>query len=713
MNDSVTLLSPGQDGDPLLACLLVLAKQYGSVHSAHALVAGLPLVDNRLTPDLFIRAAARANLQAVVVEREFSEISNVVLPAVLLLKDNRACIVQSLDGQTAVLLEEGSGKPQTVARDELMHQYTGYGIYVRPDHGFDKRSAVSGMSHQRHWFWSVMAKSWRIYRDVLLASLMINLFALCMPLFTMNVYDRVVPNHAVETLWMLALGITVVFLFDVLLKILRGHFIELAGKKADVLLSASIFEHILDLKLTHRSASVGSLASQLREFDAIKGFMTSSTITALVDIPFIFIFLAVIAFIGGELVWVPLIMIPLVIAIGFVMEKSLRRYVENGFKAGTQKNATLVESLTAIETIKSLGMEGKLQRIWESAVGTSAFWGQKSRLVSASIINIAGFCQQLATVLVLIWGVYLIAAGDLSMGGLIACVMLVGRALAPLGQIANLQTSYFQAKTSFAALNDIMSKPVERAVDKTFVHHPDLRGKIQFRNVNFIYPDQKQEILRNVSFTIQEKEKVAIIGRIGSGKSTLLKMMLGLFEPAQGAILVDDIEISQLDPVDLRKNAGYVSQDVTLFYGTLRSNITCAQRHTHDQDFMRAVNVSGVAEFARRFTQGFDSIVGERGENLSGGQRQAIGLARAILANPSIYLLDEPTSQMDNGTEEFIKTSLKELVADKTLVLVTHKTSMLSLVDRILVMDQGQLVADGPRDMVLEALKNGKISVRP
>jgi len=699
--------------DPLLDCLLILAKRYGSDHSANAFVAGLPLVDNQLTPDLFVRAASRAHLFAKVVAREFHDISNIVLPAVFLLENNEACVVTRLDRERgeAELQDVEIDRAHSVSLLDLEKKYTGYAIYVKPDQHFDERTQVSGLKDQRHWFWSVLAKSWRVYRDVLLASLLINFFALAMPLFTMNVYDRVVPNRAIETLWVLAIGLVIVFIFDLLMKILRSYFIELASKKSDVLLSASIFERVLGLKLSHRAASVGSLASQLKEFDAIKNFITTSTITALIDLPFVLIFFGVIAWVGGPIVLIPIIIVPCVLLFGLLMQKPLRTYIENGFQAGNQKNAILVESLTAIETIKSMGVEGKLQRIWESVVGTSAFWGQKSRVTSATVINVAAFFQQLGSVAVVIYGVYLIGEGELSMGGLIACVMLTGRILAPLGQVASLQTQYFQARTSFNSLNDIMTRPVERPITKTFLHHPAFSGKIEFRKVNFSYPGQKLESLRGVNFSIKEGEKVAIIGRIGSGKSTVLKMILGLYEPTEGAIFVDDVDLSQLDPVDIRKNAGYVSQDVVLFYGTLRSNILYAQLIANDQSLLRAVNASGVADFVKRFPNGLDTVVGERGENLSGGQRQAIGLARAFLEDPAFYILDEPTSQMDNSSEEFVKNSINELSKNKTVVLVTHKMSMLSLVDRIIVMDHGAIVADGPRDAVLDALKTGKIIV--
>lgn len=700
--------------DPLLACLLYLLKLEGKQHSASSLLSGLPLVNTLLTPELFTRSAARAGLTAKILEKSLSDISNLVLPAVLLLKNNTACVLLNVNSEShlAEIFDANLGVTSRVHLSSLESEYEGYAIYVRHEHQFDERTQTKPLNNERHWFWAVIAKSWKIYRDVLLASFMISLFALSTPLFVMNVYDRVVPNRAIETLWVLAIGIVIVYLFDLLLKILRGYFIELAGKKSDVLLSAAIFEKVLGLRLSHRAASVGSFTNQFKEFESVRNFITTSTITVLVDFPFLFLFLLFIWLVGGPLVLVPLLIMPIVIILGIFVQNPLRRSIENSFQASSQKSALLVESLTNIETIKALSVEGKLQGVWEQLIGKLAYWGQKSRLLSAMMLNVASFFQQLATVLVVVFGVYLISDGTVSMGGLIACVMLTGRAMAPLGQIVNLQINYFHTKTALTSLSEVMEKPLERLKDKSYIHHPNLSGDIEFRNVYFMYPQQEKSALENVNFSIKSGEKIAIIGRIGSGKSTVLKLIMGLFEPKEGAILIDNIEASQLEPSDVRKNIGYVSQDVSLFFGSLRENITYGQLHTDDKDLVAAVNLSGMAEFVRHFPRGLDFSVGERGEYLSGGQRQSVGVARAMSSNPDVYLLDEPTSQMDNSTEEFVRGSLKKLSKDKTLIVVTHKTSMLALVDRVIVMDHGSIIADGPRDAVLEALKSGKISVK-
>ncbi|MES9888915.1 MAG: ABC transporter transmembrane domain-containing protein, partial [Candidatus Sedimenticola sp. 6PFRAG1] len=444
-----------QDGstfdDPLLECLVTLSRLEGRPMSADALKAGLPLVDYRLTPELFPRAAARAGLTARVVRRPISKISELVLPAILLLNEQQACILLSTDRESGIarIMQPESGASETeVPLQELEQSYSGYTIFARPEHRFDDRAPEVLNVRSRHWFWGTIFGSWRIYRDVLVASFLINLFVLAGPLFIMNVYDRVVPNNATETLWVLAVGVTLVYAFDILMKMLRGYFVDVAGKKTDVLLSARIFEQVLGMRMEVRPPSVGAFANNLREFESIREFITSATITTLVDLPFVFLFLMVIWFIGGPVVWVAVSVILLILLYGIIIQAPLRRSVESSFRASAQKGATLIESLSAVETIKHLGAESPMQRKWEQLTAHIAQWGVRSRLLSSSAVNMAGFLQQMSQVGVILVGVYQVTDGDLSMGGLIAAVMLTGRAVAPMAQVANLSVRYFQAKTA-------------------------------------------------------------------------------------------------------------------------------------------------------------------------------------------------------------------------------------------------------------------------
>lgn len=699
--------------DPLLSCLMMLTRLQHRPFSAEALTAGLPLADGMLSPELFARAAARAGLSAKVMQRDLSAISQLVLPAVLLLEGNHACVLTKIDtdqGNANIILPELGEGHKSVTLQKLAEDYTGYAIFISEQHRYDNRTPQSSDRQHRHWFWGTIADSWRIYRDVLVASLLINLFALASPLFIMNVYDRVVPNNAVETLWVLAIGVTIVFLFDFLMRALRGYFIDIAGKKADVTMSALLYEKVLGLKMSVRPASVGAFANNLREFEGIRDFITSATITTVIDLPFVILFLIVIGMLGGPLIFVPLLGIPLLLLFGLFIQRPLRHAIEESFRAASQKNAALIESLSSIETVKTLCAESSLQRKWEQVVGHIAKFGVRSRLLSSSAVNLAVFIQQLAMVAIVIYGVYQIQALELTMGALIACVILTGRAMSPMAQVTSLATRYHQATTALNSLDNIMRLPAERDRKDPFVHRPVLQGAIEFHQVRFSYPQQPTTALADVSFRIAAGERVAIIGKIGSGKTTLEKLIMGLYEPDVGAVRIDGIDARQIDPADLRRNIGYVPQDIQLFFGSVRDNIVYGAPYMDDASVLKVAEISGVVDFVNAHPAGFDMPVGERGEGLSGGQRQSIANARALLLDPPILLMDEPSNSMDQSTEERLKQNLSEFVNGKTLLLITHRASMLDLVDRLIVMDGGRIVADGPKAQVLDVLKQGKLN---
>lgn len=702
--------------NPLLDCLVLLSKYFYNPYTADGIAAGLPITDNDMTPELFKRAAKRIGISTRFVKRPLNKIPEMVLPVVLLLKDKQACILLEIDRkqQTAKILRPESGEGEiTLSLDELSGSLTDYCFFVRPLYQFDKRSEKNNEVETKkgHWFWGTIAGSWRIYRDVFIASLIINIFAVASPLFVMNVYDRVVPNNAFDTLWVLAIGAVIVYLFDFLLRTLRSYFIDIAGKKSDILISATIFSKVNNITMASRPKSIGAFAKNLQEFESIRDFITSASITTLVDIPFMFLIIGVIWLIGGPVGYIPIVTIALIVIYSVIIQIPLRRSIEESQKTASQKNAILIESLYNAESVKLNNAEGVFQTQWENAVGNIADWGVKTRQLSQSCSSFAMVAQQLTTVIIVIVGVYQIAEGNMSMGALVAAVMLTGRALGPMAQVASLATRYNQAKSAFTSLNEIMSSPVENPDDVKFVHRPVFKGDFQFEAINFSYPDQEQTAVNSININIKQGEKVAIIGRIGSGKSTLGKLMTGLYTPDSGAIRVDGVDIRQVNPTDLRRNIGSVSQDVNLFYGSIKDNIVMGVPYMEDEAIIRASDLSGVSEFANRKPSGLDSIVGERGALLSGGQRQSIAIARALLFDPPILILDEPTASMDNTTESRMKRRLIDAVKDKTLILITHKASMLDMVDRIIVMDNGCLIADGPKAQVHEALRQGKLKV--
>ena len=699
--------------DPLTDCLIQLCRLYNLPATRTALRAGLPLVDNRLTVELFPRAAERAGLAARLVKRPLGRMTGLELPAVLLLADGRACVLAAIDrerGEATVLLAETGLGESRLALAELERLYSGHALFARPRFRQDGHLEHGVASEQRNWFWGTLFRSWRIYRDVLLASLMINLFGLTGPFFTMIVYDRVIPNLAFETLWVLALGIGTVYGFSLVLRGLRGYFVDEAGKKANLRISAALLEKVLGLRLEVRPKSIGGFSKNLQQFEAVRDFITSFSITALIDLPFMLLGLAAIWYLGGSIVYIHLTAILIMGLFALAVQAPLKKAVERSFAASAQKNAILVEGLSGIETIKMLRAESQIQRAWEEAVSYIATWSSRSRLFSTSVTHFSDFIMNLTVVGVLIAGVYRISEGKLSQGGIIALMILSRQAIAPMSQVVSLATRFHRAKAALGTLDAIMELPVERPADKSFLHRSECRGRLGFAQVDFQYPGQSGLALRQITLTIEPGEKVAIIGPIGSGKTTLGKLLLGLYEPTGGMVCLDDTDIRQIDPAELRRFIGYVPQDITLFRGTIRENIILGSPEVEDERILRAAELAGVSQFAGKHPKGFDMEIGEQGRGLSGGQRQSVAMARALLHDPPILILDEPSSSMDNRTETRMKTNLKNLLAGKTLVLITHRGSLLDLVERIIIIDNGAVVADGPRDQVLSAMKSGQIA---
>lgn len=711
--------------DPLLDCVLEMCRQHGVGASRASLAAGLPLEHGRLTLGLAERAATRVGMAARVQRLALTRIDTVTLPAILILKANHACVLlgwepvgDTIDGASAkdgskrarVLFPETGQGAITLPFSDLQSRYTGVVLFVRPHFRLDYRRVSDKSRRDEHWFWSAVLRQKLVYRDVLWAAFLINVFALAFPLFSMNVYDRVVPNHAVETLWALAIGVVLVISADLSMRMLRGRFVDEASARIDIDISASLMERVLGIQLAHRPASVGSFASNLRGFEQVRDFIASSTVTALIDLPFALLFVLVMLWIS------PWMTIPVVLAFmmmvvgGYVLQYRLHTLSVSTYQASAHRNGLLIESLTGIETIKCQGAEGVIQTRWERANRYLAALGVQMRGLSTSAQYATGWLQQIVSVVTIVIGVYLIGQRELTMGGLIAVSMLASRALAPSAQLVGLLMQYQGARTAMGSLDELMDKPVERPTGSSFVHRTEIKGDIEFRNVKFRYPSRNDAALDSVSFKITQGDRIAIVGKVGSGKTTLQKLILGLYGANDGAVLIDGIDIRQIDPADLRRNIGYVSQDVMLFSGSLRENITFGMPYADDLAVVQAAEVAGLSAFVNRHPQGFDMPVGERGEGLSGGQRQSVGLARAVLHNAPILLLDEPTSAMDFSTEAFVSAKVSEFAHNKTVVLVTHRTSMLQWVNRVIVIDQGKVVADGPRDRIMEALQAGRIA---
>lgn len=713
---------------PMVECLKMLAGHYGRRTSSGALVAGLPTRGKYLSPQMIIRAAERADLNAKLTERSLESLALAPnLPCMLALEHQQACILwdikqprrkagaskneaneaKALDPKSVFIVEfpETPGEKQKLTVKQLAGLYAGYAYFIRPVARTDDRAGPAEIDSGRDWFWQQFKENKTLYSEVAIAAVMINTFALASSLFIMNVYDRVVPNNALETLWALAAGIFIIYIFDFFLRNLRAHFLDYAGRKADVVISAQLFEQIMGMTMKARPQSAGVLAAHMKEFETLRDFFTSATMAALIDLPFVFLFIGIIALIGGPIAFVPLAAVPIVVGMGLLLQKPLQKVIKESLHESALKNALLFETIIGLETIKVQAAEGYTQRQWEELTDKASLTSVKSRQIAAFAQNWALFIQQLVSAAIIIAGVYLIQDGTLSMGGLIACVILSGRAMAPLAQVAGLMTRFSQSREALDQLDELMKKPVERPKGTHFITQPDLKGRVEFRDVVFHYPDQSTPALNHLSFIIEPGDRVGIIGAVGSGKTTIERLLINLYQPDSGSVQIDGTDVRQIDPGDLRRNIGAVQQSPQLFFGSVRQNITMGHETAPDRSVLRAAELAGVMEFLQDSSAGLDTPVGERGDALSGGQRQAVAIARALLYDPPIMILDEPTASMDPASEARLKKRLSRVCEGKTTILITHKGPMLSLVDKLILIDRGRLVAYGPKDEVIRKLQ--------
>ncbi|PCM44485.1 type I secretion system permease/ATPase [Marinobacter sp. ANT_B65] len=699
------------EADSLLTCLQVLCRFHGRQSSAESILSGLPLAEGRLIPSTFGRAAQRLGFSSQIEKQPLDAVNSALLPAVLLLNGDQACVLHAVDyeqGTASLVYPQLPDSETEVPLSTLSEDYAGTIIYCRPRFNFESRASRTHPSRKGHWFWSVIAENKKLYRDICIAALMINIFAVAMPLFVMNVYDRVVPNHATHTLWVLAIGLLIALSADLLLRLMRGWFVDLAASRSDAKLSATIMERVLGLSLSHRPQSAGAFAANVQSFESIRAFVSSMTVVGLVDLPFVLLFLLVIMLISWPLGIPVIVGATGLIIYASIAQRRLRDLSEESMAAGSQRNATLVEGLSNLEAVKTFGAEGRIQETYERTSLYMSNISARLKFISSSIQNGAQWCQHLVSVAIIILGVYLIIAGELTQGGLIAAYLLSSRAMAPVSQAAGLLAQYHQAATALRTLDEIMELPQERTQGKNWVSRPVLSGRIEFRDVQFQYPESGQLALSGVSIKVNPGERIAVLGKNGSGKSTIQRLLLGLYFPVSGTISLDNVDLRQLDPAELRRNIGYVPQDVELFYGSLRDNIMLS-RPVSDEELLRVAELGGLKQYIDAHPDGFDLQIGERGQRLSGGQRQSLAIARAMIGDPPILLLDEPTGALDHSSEEHFKRSLARAAKGKTVVMVTHRTSLLELADRIVVLDGGRIVADGAKDAVIEALRQGKI----
>lgn len=556
--------------------------------------------------------------------------------------------------------------------------------------------------YQASWFWNIALKDWRRYGDIMLASLVANVLALAGMLFSMQVYDRVVPAQSYSTLWVLFGGVMLAILFEFTMRMVRTHLSDVIGKRADLRISDRVFGHAMRLKNSARSKSTGSFISQIRELESVRELITSTTISAVADLPFFFLFVLILWLIGGWLVLVVLLAIPLLLIPGLLIQRPLAQLSNEGMRESAVRNATLVEAVESFEDIKLLRAEQRFQNQWNHTNDVAATISMKQRFLTGLLLTWTQEVQSIVYVVVLLVGCFMVMNGDMTTGALVGTTILASRTIAPLSQISGVLSRWQQAKVARKGLDELMKRPVDQPEHSKRVHKAALHGHYQFNNAVFWYDEEEKiaDVTLN-ALTIRAGEKVAILGRNGAGKSTLLQMMAGMHIAQQGQVLLDNISISQLDPADLRRDMGLLSQTARLFFGSVRENITMGMPEASDEEIERALTMSGAMPFVQKQKNGLNYQIQEGGFGLSGGQRQTLLLARLLLTQPNIVLLDEPSASLDEMTEEFLIDQLKQWTTRRTLIIATHRTAMLQLVDRIIVMDQGRVVMDGPKEAIL------------
>ena len=707
---SFDLQADGARSSPLLVSLKHLFGLLGHRVSEEALVAGLP-VSPSLSPQQIIRIAHEQGFEAVWRTRSLADISPLLMPCIVMRKDRQCAVLVKTDEDTVTaMLSDAGDMPVKLARAAFEAELTGQLLLVKPEAVQDERSEIQPLFGKGHWFWKVITHFKAYYIETAVIAVLVNVLSLASIFFTMNVYDRVISNKAYTTLWTLAIGVVVALAFEYFLRNLRVWLLDNAGKKADLLLGSQLFKQVLATRLEARPASAGAFANMLKEYESLRDFATSTVLVALSDLPFLLMFLFVLYIIAGSLFVVPLVAVPLILLVGALAQFPLSRYINENLRESSVKHGVLIESIESAETLKALRAEGMMQAKYEHSSAITALTANRSRLLSNSVLNFNYVVSTLCTIAQVVWGTYLIGEGKLTMGALIGAVMLTSRALAPLTALNGLAVRLQQARSSYKTLSDIMARPTDREKGRSYLVKPSLHGDLSLKELKFSYAPDLQPAIRDLSTTIARGEKVAILGRVGSGKTTLLKLMAGLYLPQGGMVTIDNIDAKQIDPSDFRRSVLYVGQNAQMFYGSLRDNLKAGNPFASDEDMMRVAGYMGVHQFVQHHPLGYDMVIGERGENLSGGQRQCVALARAMLVNPTVMLLDEPTSAMDTGTETQALKALFEFAKGRTVVLVTHKLQLLDYVQRVMVVDHGLRVADGPRDTVIAALQEGKVN---
>ncbi len=712
-NTVIEDLSKGpKNVDTYLESLKFFAKLYQKNVSDESLVSGILMQNSFMDLNTFTKAGSRVGLISKVAKRSLDEISPLALPALIILKNDQACILLNIDfenNKASIIMPDFIGET-IISLEQLKSEYANTIVFIKNDYRFkNKLHQAINLDNPKQWFWGAMKKNRPIYVKIALVAVLINMFVIATPLFTMNVYDRVLPNNAIDTLWVLAIGISIVMIFDFILKLIRSSYLGLANKRADILMSNKIFDQLLNIRLDQKPASTGMFLSRLQSFESVRDFFSTATMATIVDLPFIFIFIGIIFFIGGPIGWISIATIIIAFSFSWYMQTPIKEVISKSAKEEQIKMTALNETVAGLEIIKAVRGQNRMKTQFDNALNQTAYFTERSQALSQSVTYFTSFIAQFSNIVIVITGVYLASEGKMTMGAIIASMMLNGRVISPVSQIVSLLLRYDRTMLSYQNINELMSMERERE-NKVYLSRPNLNGDIVFKDINFAYKNQNFNALSNINLTIKSGEKVAIIGKIGSGKSTLLKLLMNLYTPTSGSVMYDNTDVRQIDPVDLRRVIGYVPQEPFLFLGTVKDNITIGEHYTSDEDLLEVARIAGLDKFLNKHEAGFELLVGERGDGLSGGERQSITLARALVSKPHLLIMDEPTNSMDSQTERAFINNMKGILKDQTLIVMTHKMSILDLVDRVIIMHEGKIVADGPKEKILNNLKSEKDS---
>lgn len=693
----------------LLDAVLVLLRLLGVPKSREVLASNISPAGLQ-NPGDYETALQGLGFSTAQLDLPMASLASAGLPCVALLADGQAVTVVEANQQQVVVMQAGRTGRRTLSCEVFAAHYQGRLLHLRPPLASgDTRADEFIQAPHRGWFWPVMWRYRRYYLEAMALAGIINILTLASVIFTLTVYDRVLPNQSYVTLWSLAAGVVAAMVIEFFAKTARTWVLDSAGKKVDLVLGDAIFDQVLKTRLEFRTQSSGAFANIFKEFEQVRGFVTSASLVAIADLPFSLFFIGITYLVAGPLALVPLAAFLLVSLMALVLQWPLAALAREGLRHSSVRHGAVIESLEGLETVKAARAEARMRARYDVASEVIAQTGVKSASLSGITLNGTMLVQQLATVVLLVWGVYLVAAGQVTAGAIIAAVQLTSRSLAPLTNLTSLAMRFQHVKSAMGSLNRIMSQPVDRDANRQYLSGTHWQGALELRQASFSYRKDEPPVIRQLDISIRRGEKVAIIGRMGSGKSTLLRLLAGLYQPQQGSLMLDGVDCAQIEPADVRSTVLLLPQEGRLFHGSLRENLVLSNPSATDEEILRIAAWSGVQEIAARHPRAFERLVGERGDTLSAGQRQAIAITRALLAHPKVYLLDEPTSAMDQASESAVMQGLLAEIGDATLVMVTHKASLLAFVDRLIVVDNGFVVADGPKQAVIQAINEGHV----